>query len=92
MERQLSTQEIKLRDFAKVIQIGGMHAILQMVEEDAGISFMYESAAKKAIVSGVIREIKLKDFKVVHDFAFVWDKRALFGSDYREICSQIVGH
>lgn len=86
LEQQLASHGLAVSDFARTAQIGGMHTILQMVEMDAGITFLYRSAAEKSIEAGLIREIPLKDFTVVHDFTFIWKKDSLFAEEIREKC------
>lgn len=86
LEQQLASHGLAVSDFARTAQIGGMHTILQMVEMDAGITFLYRAAAERAIAAGRIREIPLKDFAVAHDFTFIWKKGSLFSEEIREKC------
>ena len=76
---------MEVENFASIIEIGGMHAILQMLEEDAGISFLYKAAAETLIQKGILQEISLQDFEVKHDFAFIWEK----GSSYKEMYEKV---
>jgi DNA-binding transcriptional LysR family regulator len=90
LEKQLAAAGLSLHDFSKTVEIGGMHAILQMLEADAGISFLYLSAAEKPIREGKLREIPLADLKISHDFSFVWKKDSIYGQDYRKICRELM--
>ena len=85
LEKQLAVMGMEVENFASIIEIGGMHAILQMLEEDAGISFLYKAAAETLIQKGILQEISLQDFEVKHDFAFIWEK----GSFYREMYGKV---
>lgn len=67
----------QISDFLRRIEIGGMHAILQLLEEDMGVSFLYESAAEGPIREGRLMRIDLVDFSVTHDFTFIWEKGSL---------------
>lgn len=89
LENQMKTLDLEPDDFSSVIQVGGMHAILQLLEEDAGISFMYLSAASKKIYEGTLQEIELDDFHVNHDFTFLWEKGSVYSERYRRICLQL---
>lgn len=89
LERQLSGRNLSVEDFRSSIQIGGMHTILELLEEDAGISFMYQPAAQEMIRKGVLVEIPLQDFQVRHDFSFIWEKNSIFGERYRSIAAEI---
>ncbi|MCH4193318.1 MAG: LysR family transcriptional regulator [Butyrivibrio sp.] len=90
LEKQLAAMGMAAGDFSGHTEIGGMHAILQMLEEDAGISFLYRSAASAQIANGVLREIQLKDFDVKHDFAFIWEKGSTYTEIYRRICTEFM--
>ena len=85
LEKQLAVMGMEVENFASIVEIGGMHAILQMLEEDAGISFLYKAAAEALIQKGILQEISLQDFEVKHDFAFIWEK----GSSYKEMYEKV---
>ncbi|WP_418378278.1 LysR family transcriptional regulator [Acidaminococcus sp.] len=90
LENQLALMGQQISDFSKRIEIGGMHAILQLLEEDMGVSFLYESAAEGPIREGRLMRIDLADFSVTHDFTFIWEKESLFGDTYREWCREMM--
>lgn len=85
LERNLEYRNLEIKDFRYSIEIGGMNAIKSLVESGLGITFLYEAAVKKDLEKGIIREIKLEDFQVSHDFAFIWNKGSIFSENYREI-------
>ena len=85
LEKQLAVMGMEVENFASIIEIGGMHAILQMLEEDIGISFLYKAAAETLIQKGILQEISLQDFEVKHDFAFIWEK----GCSYKEMYEKV---
>lgn len=84
LERYLQEQNITLTDFKKVIEINNMHAIKTLVEENCGITFLYKVVVKTELQQGILKEIKLKDFPLVHEFNFIWQKGSLFGDEYQE--------
>lgn len=86
LDKQLKARNLSFGDFSKIIQIGSMPAILDMLEEDAGISFMYYAAARQGIENGALREIRLEDFIAEHEFAFIWERGSVYAEEYREIC------
>lgn len=90
LEKHLAAQNLALSDFADVAQIGGMQTILQLLALDAGISFLYERAARAEIVSGNLREIPLSDFRVEHDFTMVWERGSANAPEYRAICKELL--
>jgi DNA-binding transcriptional LysR family regulator len=87
LEKNLETRNLGIDDFRYSVEIGGMNAIKSLVESGCGVTFLYEAAVKKELEKEVLREIKLKDFKVSHDFAFIWNKGSAFSESYHEICN-----
>ena len=88
MEKHLMANNYSLDCFHNTITIGGMHTILQLIEEDMGITFLFQSAAQELIDAGVIKEIVVKDFNVFHEYAFIWEKGSKYGDEYRNICEE----
>ena len=36
-----------------------------------------------------LKEIRLDDFAVEHDFTFVWNKGSLYENEYRSLCRKL---
>ena len=89
LEKFLEARNLGIGDFRCAVEIGGMTAIKALVEYGCGITFLYEAAVKKELENGILREIKLKDFQVFHDFAFIWNKGSVFSENYRKICEML---
>lgn len=89
LEKNLAAAELNIGNFRRCVEIGSMHIILQLLEADMGISFMYRAAAAEALSRGSLRELRLRDFRVRHDFSFVWNKGSLFADTFREICREL---
>ena len=89
LERQLATHGLSVDAFGHTVQVGGMQAILQLLELDAGISFLYEPVVAERIAAGGLREIDLEDFSVTHEFSMVWERGSAYESTYRSICEQL---
>ena len=68
-----------------------MHALIQLLEEDCGITFLYRIAVEKEIADGRIRLLPLKDFSMVHPFDFIWPKDSIFAPEFQEICRELKG-
>lgn len=92
LEKNLEARNLSFKDFCHVIEIGGMNAIKSLVISGYGITFLYEAAVKKELKDGILREIKLKDFQVTHDFSFVWNKGSIFSENYQEVCKMLKGN
>ncbi|WP_099468715.1 LysR family transcriptional regulator [Konateibacter massiliensis] len=91
LEKNLQARNLCVEDFRHVVEIGGMNAIKLLVESGCGITFLYEAAVRKELENGIIKEIKLKDFHMIHDFKFIWNKGSVFSDNYREICNLLKG-
>lgn len=85
LEKNLEARNLGLEDFRYTVEVGGMNAIKSLVEFSCGISFLYEAVVKKELEKGILREIELDDFQILHDFAFIWNKGSIFSDHYREI-------
>ena len=89
LEKNLETRNLEIGDFSYVVEIGGMNAIKAMVISGCGITFLYEAAVIKELESGILKEIKVGDFQVSHDFAFIWNKGSAFSENYRKIYEKL---
>ncbi len=85
----LQSRNLQPEDFSRVIHVGGMHAILQMLEQDLGVSFLYRPAAKAYIDRGILRELDLTDFKIDHDFSFLWLRNSSYGETWKQIAKEL---
>ena len=66
-----------------------INVILELLEKNLGISFLYEAAALQGIQNGTLRRMPLKDFELDHDFTFIWNRGSVFSDiylkDYEEL-------
>ncbi|TDP50360.1 LysR family transcriptional regulator [Aminicella lysinilytica] len=90
LQRGLSLKNLTVNSFSRAVEIGSMHVILSLVEGDFGISFMYKRAASQAIEAGSLREVRLNDFHVKHDFTFIWNKGSIHDSIYSDVCKSFM--
>ena len=90
LERTLKDEGYSFPAFRHVVEISNMNAIKTMVMCRGGISFLYESAVKKELAEGMLRELDLGGFPLYHDFTFIWRKNSIFSDSYRELFEQIV--
>ncbi len=88
-ERHIAKENMSISDFRSNMEIGGINAILQLLEMDMGISFMYYPAAEKQIKNGILQEIELTDFNVKHKFSFIWERGSIYSSEYEKICKKL---
>lgn len=85
----LNMDNIDIKDFTNIIEINNMHAIVDLVKADCGISFLFESCVKKDLEAGDIRLVDLDDFNLVHDFSLVVSKNSIFKDSYLQIAEAL---
>lgn len=97
-EHILEEHNYSLHAFDKIIEIGNMQAIKQMVSNGLGITFLFEVAAKRALKAGELSQINLLEFSEQREFNFVMLKDSFFKERYMELyhilksASQEVAH
>lgn len=91
LEQSLSCHELNLIDFHNIITIGNMNTIKELVLSACGITFLYETAVEKELLTGQIQKIELQDFDVQHEISIVWKKDNLFEKSLFELFAQLFG-
>lgn len=89
LEKNLDIKNMHITNFHQVAEISSMHVILDLVKQDCGITFLYRTAVEKELQEGILREIPLSDFKMEHDFTFIWNKNSIYADTYRQICLEL---
>ena len=85
LERYLDSQNLSLSDFRTRIEAGSLHTIKDLAKSGGGVTFLYEVAVRNELKSGTLVRIPLKDFRVSHEFAFIWRGGSIYASRYKEI-------
>ncbi len=88
LENSLTAGGFQISDFVHYIQVENMHTIISLLKKDCGISFMYKTAVADELQAGVLKEIKLNDFKILHDFDFIWEKDSIYSGKYLSFCEE----
>ncbi|MEE0514413.1 MAG: LysR family transcriptional regulator [Emergencia sp.] len=84
LEKNLEEQNFSIEDFSNRVEISNIHAIKHLAELNCGITFLYERAVKHELEEGTLVRLKPADFKVYHDFTFIWRKGSVFWEEYEE--------
>ncbi|MBQ0005776.1 MAG: LysR family transcriptional regulator [Clostridiales bacterium] len=58
--------------------------ITNMLKAGLGISFMYYTVGADAVDAGLLKTIRLTDFKLQHEFNAVWQKHSIYEDYYRD--------
>lgn len=89
LEKALDVRNLCINQFSNVTEIESMNAIISLIQDNCGISFLYKTAVKNLLLEKKIKEIPLKDFMLKHDFSFIWNKGSIYGKEYKEICKEL---
>ncbi len=85
LENILEEKNYSLHAFEKIIEIGNMAAIKQLVSDDLGITFLFEAAARKELEEGKLSVMNIPGFSEQREFNFVLLKDSFFRPRYLEI-------
>ena len=85
----LNMDNINTNDFANIIEINNMHAIVELLKADCGISFLFESCVAKELREKELRIVDLEDFNLTHDMSIVASKNSIFLDLYLEIAEKL---
>ena len=66
-----------------------MHTIIELLQNDCGISFLYKVAALEELKNGALQEISLADFQMSHEFDFIWDKNSLYSESIKGLAEEL---
>jgi DNA-binding transcriptional LysR family regulator len=90
LERYLQDKGYSFSDFRSIATIGSIHVIKKLVENNCGMSFIYEIAVEKEIKEGRLRTISVEDFDMYHEFNFIWRKNSVFNDFYRSLYADLM--
>jgi DNA-binding transcriptional LysR family regulator len=89
-EKNLQRQNLSVNDFSNVIEIGNINAIKCLVQNNIGITTLYEAAVKDEIENGALQKIEIEDLQKNHDFYFIWRKNSAFKELYQNIAKEFL--
>lgn len=81
-EQILYEHNYTMKSFKQVVEVGNMGIIKTLVENNMGISFLYEEAVKKELAQGRLKRINLSSFNIEREFNFVFLKNSLHEEEY----------
>ena len=83
VERALSSDNRTIASFRRVIEIGNIGAIKDLVVSGAGIAFLYERSVSRELAAGLLSRIEIDGFSLFHDYSFVCLKDSLYEREFR---------
>jgi DNA-binding transcriptional LysR family regulator len=90
LERYLSENGYSLNNFQNISVISNIQVIKQLLENNCGITFIYEIAVKKELSEGTLRQINISNFDLYHEFNYIWRKNSVFSDYYNKICNSLL--
>lgn len=90
LENGLLERNLNIKDFAACLEIANLNTIKELVEENLGITFLYEDAVKMELQGGKIKRIDVTDFSLSHEMCGVWKKDNLFGAYYESVLRELL--
>ncbi|KRM94585.1 transcriptional regulator [Lentilactobacillus senioris DSM 24302 = JCM 17472] len=76
---------IELTDFSQVVTVDSPTAIRELLLQNAGISFMYQSLVQSEIDAGLLAKLPLQDLQLQHELTLVWIKDSYFAEEYEHL-------
>lgn len=91
-EQILYEHNTTMKSFKKIMEIGNISVIKEMVSKNLGITFLYEEAVTKELASSILKKINIKDFDVYREFNFVFLKDSLHYKEYEKWFHYLMKH
>lgn len=71
-EKHLKEQGIEGKDLQVIMELGTSEAVINAVEGGWGMAFLSSIAAEKALSSGRVKTVSIKDFSIKRDFYLIF--------------------
>lgn len=91
LEAALGHVNLTVESFARVIEVASVGMACEMAAAGLGITFVYESAARRRIDWGQLRVIDVHEAGLSHPISFVWPRETEFGETCRKLFLELRG-
>lgn len=91
LEKTLEGKNYSIDDFKAVVEIGNIHVIKLLVQQDCGITFLYRAAVSKELEQGSLKIIAFGGRSLYHDITFIWRKGSIFAPYYEPLFHELKG-
>lgn len=89
-ENWLATQNYRFSDFQNVMEIASPSTIIELLKQNPGISFMYESLVAPELKTGQLKKLNLKGFAIEHPINLVFAKNSYFTDTFQKITTSFL--
>ena len=83
-EQILYEHNVCINSFNRILEIGNINAIKELVSLNQGVTFLYKEAVQRELFEGSLCKIQINDFDVVREFNFVFLKNSLHVKEYTD--------
>lgn len=90
LESFLAERWCGLQNFSRIIEIGSIHLIKEVVKAGIGVTFLYEAAVKQELSDGTLYKIPIKDCDFYHEISYLWRKDSLYSVEYENILREFM--
>ena len=92
LEQILAQRGLKVESFLHADVVGNLNVIKTLVEQDVGISFMYEAAAKDVLESHGVEELSIQGWQVVREFNFVYSHHTRYENQFLAFLTECLSY
>jgi len=81
LENALANYNLTIQDFYKIMELGNIEAIKDLVAQNLGIAFLYKQSVLRELKQKRLAQIRVPGFSIFHDYSFV----TLKNSQYKDL-------
>ncbi|CAM3213614.1 LysR family transcriptional regulator [Vagococcus fessus] len=85
LEHLLAEQNSTVHDFKRLLSVGDLPTTKNLVAENHGITFLYETVVREDLEKQKLRRIPLRSLETAHNFYFIYLKDSLFDDHYTSL-------
>ncbi|MDF0479248.1 LysR family transcriptional regulator [Vagococcus sp. PNs007] len=89
LEHLLAEQNSTVHDFERLLSVGNLPTTKNLVADNHGITFLYETVVKEDLENMTLKRIPLRSLETAHNFYFIYLKDSLFSVDYDAIFTHL---
>ncbi|WP_314061713.1 LysR family transcriptional regulator [uncultured Vagococcus sp.] len=85
LDNLLAEQNYAVDDFSRLLELGSLNSIKELVKNNLGIAFLYEEVVKKELTGHAYKKIQIERLETSHSFYFIYLKASLFEGEFTRI-------
>ena len=89
LEVALEHYNLSIDHFKNVTRIGNMNAIIDLVADNCGITFLYKNAVSELLSQKKVMEIPISDFPIMHEISILWKKDNMQSNYIRHLINEL---